>query len=301
MLSLLATPLAYALATPRAPPLRHPSVRLTASTEDDVDLGPPLSATNARQVLTTLQPPATLDGLLAEPCVVFATTTCGYCYQTRQLLDELNVEYTAVELDKIPEGRALRAEVAARTGRTSVPAVFVGGVYAGGANDGGLGGALTLHRKGELTPLLADAGALSAEAAAAAADAAEASTDAADISALVAEKAGEVTAFLFGKLLYRGGTGKKIVWGPFPTDVDPACVPDADERARRRERAAAELTNIDADERQRRLIASGAFGAVTVALAAGLLGFHAPALARVAIGPPLFLTYGYFESYQTGL
>ena len=38
--------------------------------------------------------------------------------------------------------------------------------------------------------------------------------------------------FLFGKLLYRGGTGKKIVWGPFPTDVDPACVPDADERAR---------------------------------------------------------------------
>ena len=112
---------------------------------------------------------------------------------------------------------------------------------------------------------------------------------------------GEVTAFLFGKLLYRGGTGKKIVWGPFPTDVDPACVPDDDERARRRERAAAELTNIDADERQRRLIASGAFGAVTVALAAGLLSFHAPALARVAIGPPLFLTYGYFESYQTGL
>ena len=301
MLALLATPLAYALAAPRAPPLRHPSVRLTASTEDDVDLGPPLSATNARQVLTTLQPPATLDGLLAEPCVVFATTTCGYCYQTRQLLDELNVEYTAVELDKIPEGRALRAEVAARTGRTSVPAVFVGGEYVGGSNDGGLGGALTLHRKGELTPLLADAGALSAEAAAAAADAAEASTDAADISALVAEKAGEVTAFLFGKLLYRGGTGKKIVWGPFPTDVDPACVPDDDERARRRERAAAELTNIDADERQRRLIASGAFGAVTVALAAGLLGFHAPALARVAIGPPLFLTYGYFESYQTGL
>ena len=301
MLSLLATPLAYALATPRAPPLRHPSVRLTASTEDDVDLGPPLSATNARQVLTTLQPPATLDGLLAEPCVVFATTTCGYCYQTRQLLDELNVEYTAVELDKIPEGRALRAEVAARTGRTSVPAVFVGGEYAGGANDGGLGGALTLHRKGELTPLLAAAGALSAEAAAAAADAATADASELDAAAFVAEKAGEVTAFLFGKLLYRGGTGKKIVWGPFPTDVDPACVPDDDERARRRERAAAELTNIDADERQRRLIASGAFGAVTVALAAGLLGFHAPALARVAIGPPLFLTYGYFESYQTGL
>ena len=50
MLALLATPLAYALATPRAPPLRHRSVRCTASTEDDVDLGPPLSSANARQV-----------------------------------------------------------------------------------------------------------------------------------------------------------------------------------------------------------------------------------------------------------
>ena len=78
-------------------------------------------------------------------------------------------------------------------------------------------------------------------------------------------------------------------------------VNEVEKSTRRRERAAADLTNIDADERQRRLIASGAFGAVTVALAAGLLGFHAPALARVAIGPPLFLTYGYFESYQTGL
>ena len=75
-------------------------------------------------------------------------------------------------------------------------------------------------------------------------------------------------------------------------------MPDADERAPAR---GGRPQNIDADERQRRLIASGAFAAVTVALAAGLLGFHAPALARVAIGPPLFLTYGYFESYQTGL
>ena len=152
----------------------------TASTEDDDDPGRRRAQRTRCQssASTAEQPPRRARRLLAEPCVVFATTTCGYCYQTRQLLDELNVEYTAVELDKIPEGRALRAEVAARTGRTSVPAVFIGGEYAGGANDGGLGGALTLHRKGELTPLLADAGALSAEAAAAAAADAAATADA---------------------------------------------------------------------------------------------------------------------------
>jgi hypothetical protein len=34
-------------------------------------------------------------------------------------------------------------ELASLTGRTSVPAVFIGGKFAGGANDGGLGGVLT--------------------------------------------------------------------------------------------------------------------------------------------------------------
>jgi len=52
----------------------------------------------------------------------------------------------------------LRAELAERTGRTSVPAVYVGGQFIGGCNDGGMGGVLTLDKAGKLKPLLRAAG-----------------------------------------------------------------------------------------------------------------------------------------------
>ena len=57
-------------------------------------------------------------------------------------------------------GYALRAELAEATGRTSVPALYVGGSFVGGCNDGGLGGVMTLDRNGGLRPLLASAGCL---------------------------------------------------------------------------------------------------------------------------------------------
>lgn len=44
------------------------------------------------------------------------------------------------------------------TGRTSVPNVYISGTSYGGANDGP--GILSLHKKGELVPLLQAAGAL---------------------------------------------------------------------------------------------------------------------------------------------
>lgn len=53
------------------------------------------------------------------------------------------------------DGYALRAELAERTGRTSVPAVFIGGAFVGGCNDGGMGGVMTLDRQGKLQGMLA--------------------------------------------------------------------------------------------------------------------------------------------------
>ena len=56
------------------------------------------------------------------------------------------------------DGYPLRAELAERTGRTSVPALYVGGEFVGGCNDGGLGGAITLDKAGRLLPMLKEAG-----------------------------------------------------------------------------------------------------------------------------------------------
>ena len=64
------------------------------------------------------------------------------------------------QLNEIDGGYALRAELADRMGRTSVPAVYIGGEFVGGCNDGGLGGVLTLDRAGSLQPMLSKAGAL---------------------------------------------------------------------------------------------------------------------------------------------
>ena len=72
----------------------------------------------------------------------------------------MGAKYTVVELNEIDGGYALRSELAELTGRTSVPALYVGGAFVGGCNDGGLGGVMTLDRDGKLKPLLAEAGAI---------------------------------------------------------------------------------------------------------------------------------------------
>ena len=76
------------------------------------------------------------------------------------MLDTYGAKYTVVELNEVEGGYPLRAELAAREGRTSVPALFVNGVFVGGCNDGGLGGVITLDTKAELKPMLAAAGCL---------------------------------------------------------------------------------------------------------------------------------------------
>jgi len=44
-----------------------------------------------------------------------------------------------------------------------MPAVFAGGEFIGGCNDGGMGGVVTLHKDGRLKPLLQRAGSVAAD------------------------------------------------------------------------------------------------------------------------------------------
>jgi glutaredoxin 3 len=105
---------------------------------------------------------AELDALIADNAVVvFSFTTCPFCIKAKQLLNAQGARYTAVELDVLPAGYALRAEIAEMTGRTSVPAIFIGGTFVGGCNDGGLGGVMTLNNQNRLRPMLEAARALS--------------------------------------------------------------------------------------------------------------------------------------------
>ena len=83
----------------------------------------------------------------------------SFCKKAKAVLDEMKVPYTAYELNEMgDEGKALRAELAERTGRTSVPNTFISGESIGGCNDGP--GLMTLKANGELDTMLRAAGVL---------------------------------------------------------------------------------------------------------------------------------------------
>ena len=55
-----------------------------------------------------------------------------WCCKAKQLLDEKGAKYTAVELDKEEDGKAIRAVMGDMLGRTSVPAIWIKGTFIGG-------------------------------------------------------------------------------------------------------------------------------------------------------------------------
>jgi glutaredoxin 3 len=94
--------------------------------------------------------------------LMLSFTTWPFCVKAKQLLDEKGVTYTAVELDVAEDGKAIRAEMGDVIGRTSVPAIWIDGVFIGGCNDGpeGYGGLITMENNGTLDGLLKSAGVL---------------------------------------------------------------------------------------------------------------------------------------------
>ena len=91
--------------------------------------------------------------------MVFSWSGCPFCKRGKAVLDAAGAQYTALELDQMgAEGKAIRAELARMTQRTSVPNIWIAGTNVGGCNDGP--GVATLQGRGELAPMLQAAGAL---------------------------------------------------------------------------------------------------------------------------------------------
>ena len=104
-----------------------------------------------------------IDALVTENQVLMLSfTTCPFCIKAKEILDaKPSVKYTVVELDQDSEGKAIRAVMGDMLGRTSVPAIWIGGTFIGGCNDGPLGGGLVqLNESGELDSMLRTANAM---------------------------------------------------------------------------------------------------------------------------------------------
>jgi cysteine synthase A len=75
-----------------------------------------------------------------QPVVMFALEWCEFCWSVRRMFANYRIPYRAVDLDSVEYqkddwGGEIRAALAARTTWTTIPQIFVGGEFIGGATD----------------------------------------------------------------------------------------------------------------------------------------------------------------------
>lgn len=64
--------------------------------------------------------------------VMYANATCPFCTAARNLLRSKNVTWSEVSIEREPE---MRAEMMDRSGRRTVPQIFIGDHHVGGFDD----------------------------------------------------------------------------------------------------------------------------------------------------------------------
>lgn len=77
---------------------------------------------------------------------IYTQPWCPYCERAVSLLERKGVPYREI---KAPQGSKERGEATQRSGRTSVPQIFIAGRHIGGCDD-----LVALDRAGQLDPLL---------------------------------------------------------------------------------------------------------------------------------------------------
>ncbi len=83
--------------------------------------------------------------------VMYTTSWCPYCARARRLLEQKGVAFEEIDVDARPEARS---EMVARSGRRTVPQIFIGETHVGGSDD-----LHALYASGRLDPLLNPTGA----------------------------------------------------------------------------------------------------------------------------------------------
>jgi glutaredoxin 3 len=81
----------------------------------------------------------------APRVVMYSTGWCGYCARARALLQSKQVNVEEIDVDT----PTARAEMIARSGRRTVPQIFVGETHVGGCDE-----LMELEASGRLDPLL---------------------------------------------------------------------------------------------------------------------------------------------------
>lgn len=86
---------------------------------------------------------------MTTDAIIYTTRICPYCMQAKALLDKKSVSYEEIAVDADP---AARAEMTERSGRRTVPQIWIGKEHVGGFDD-----LWALEQRGHLDPLLEQA------------------------------------------------------------------------------------------------------------------------------------------------
>ncbi|ANJ53824.1 glutaredoxin 3 [Pseudomonas silesiensis] len=78
--------------------------------------------------------------------VVYSSDYCGYCSRAKSLLENKGVAFEEIKVDGKPQ---VRAAMAQKAGRTSVPQIWIGERHIGGCDD-----LFALERAGKLDAML---------------------------------------------------------------------------------------------------------------------------------------------------
>jgi glutaredoxin 3 len=78
--------------------------------------------------------------------VMYLTASCPFCQSADRLLQQKGVAVEKIRVDLEP---ARRAEMVQKSGRRTVPQIWIDGLHVGGCDD-----LYALERAGELDPLL---------------------------------------------------------------------------------------------------------------------------------------------------
>ncbi len=83
---------------------------------------------------------------MSASVVMYSTRFCPFCMRARSLLDGKGIEFADIAVDEQPQ---LRREMMQRSGRQTVPQIWIGEQHIGGFDDLAL-----LERQGRLDELL---------------------------------------------------------------------------------------------------------------------------------------------------
>ncbi len=77
---------------------------------------------------------------------MYSSDYCGFCFRAKSLLGSKGVEFTEIKVDG---DRAIRQEMMAKSGRHTVPQIWIGDTHVGGCDD-----LFALEHQGKLDKLL---------------------------------------------------------------------------------------------------------------------------------------------------